>query len=224
VMRIAPKLGAAPALKTLLKDRAARANPAARHYVLDSSGKLSTLKELETLIQTAKSHHVALYIVIDPIHSMMREAYDQVGALQRWTRWKRDIQALCDQYQREGYADLQLWDYATINAVTTEPLAALGDTSLAQADRNFMEVSHFTPRLGDVILDEMLLSHKPASGLGAQLDSGTVDRHLREDADRMRKWEQQNPEIVERIKLWIHEPPVNPGDTAQIDKRPSPAD
>ena len=224
VMRLVPQLSSVRILKKFLNYRATLANPAAQHYALDSSGRLLTLTELDKLIGMAMSRHVALHIVINPIHSMMREAYAQVGALQAWTRWKRDIQELCDKYKREGYADLQLWDYATINAATTEPLAALDDVSLAQADRNFMEVSHFTPRLGDMVLDDMLVSHRPVSGLGAQLDSGTLDQHLRQDANRMQQWEQQNPKIVEQIGLWVREQPANPGNTVQTNEAPFHAD
>lgn len=107
---------------------------------------LSNTKTLENIIQLCQKHHVELILYFNPVNYRLYNAYDEIGVFKHLTQLKSQISALAAQYH------IEVWDFATLNAVTRYPFANEAEIS---GNPYYLDVDHGTELTGNYIMQRM---------------------------------------------------------------------
>jgi len=137
---------------------------------------------LRSLLQYAQSQGITLDLVIPPYHAHYYEIVDATGLWPRFEAWKAALVQVVDEHRRrEGAVRVTLWDFASYDPYTTEPVPREGDRRTLM--QWFWEPVHFRKPLGDLMLARMLGGDAAAFGveltpqtLAARLEEGRVQR------------------------------------------------
>jgi hypothetical protein len=146
----------------------------------DDPRRAATMTAFRDLLGYARQEGIELRMFISPVHARYLEWYRQVGWWPLFEAWKRSLVAAIDDESRAnpGRPAFPLWDFGGFHALATEPVPKMGDLSTRM--RWYLESSHYSPELGDLVLDRVL----GAPGAGAsplpdlRIDAATIDRHL----------------------------------------------
>jgi hypothetical protein len=103
---------------------------------------------LEHVIRMTRERGIRLILFINPYHARYLGVIDQAGYAERLKRWKARVRQLASAH------DLEFWDFARINAFTSEPPPPPGDTETVL--RWFWEPAHYRRELGNMMLEQML--------------------------------------------------------------------
>ncbi|HEY9035993.1 MAG TPA: hypothetical protein VIM96_04700 [Pseudomonadales bacterium] len=148
-----------------------------------------SMKDFDAMLRFAHKHRIDLKLYISPIHTRTQVAMRYVGVEPAWELWKRMLIATNEAVALElGERPFDLWDFASVNAFTTEPIPR----DPAGVMQWYEETSHFRAALGDQILN-VLLNQPQADELlnqefGAMLRSGNVDAYLVEQQVARDRW------------------------------------
>ena len=153
--------------------------------------RAGSMQAFRELLAYAREHDIELQLFISPVHARYLEWYRRVGWWPLFEAWKRELVAAIDQSQRpsSSRATVALWDFSGFNAVTTETVPRIGD--LTTRMQWYLESSHYSARLGNLMLERMLAADKEAESPlpRTRIDPGNIERHLSltlSDADRYR--------------------------------------
>jgi hypothetical protein len=158
---------------------------------LDLAPLIRTLEDL-------KRRGVDVDLVVYPLHLRVLAALDRVGALDHLNAFKRRLTAAVATARGEaGRGRLRLFDFNRVNPTTAEPVPAPG---AARDMRYFFESSHFTPRLGDAIINALAQPADTGSAeLGTILEPDTIEARLAEDRAAFEVWRDQNPAEIKAV-------------------------
>lgn len=118
-------------------------------------------QRLQDTLEKSAEYDLELHLFIPPLHAHLLESLAIAGLMPKFEQWKRDLVQIVDAHNRAhpDQPPLKLWDFSTLNSVTTEPVPADGSTEQMQW---YVESSHFRPELGDYMLD-LMLGSSPSS-------------------------------------------------------------
>lgn len=165
-------------------------------------GEFAEMPQLQSLIQFAQSRHIELDLVIPPYHAHYYEIVDAAGLWPRFEAWKTALtQVVEENRRREGAVRVSLWDFASYDAYTTEPVPPKGDRRALM--KWFWEPVHFRKALGDRLLARLL--GESDADFGVQLTPQTLDSRLNEgrvnrDAYRARKSPDLDFDLMNLVK------------------------
>ncbi|MBU7594465.1 hypothetical protein [Metabacillus halosaccharovorans] len=141
------------------------------------------LDDLKKVIKLCKEHDIELIVFIHPIHAIQLEAFEIAGIWDEFEHWKKEVIKMTP-----------LWDFSGFNTLT------------ATSPYNFnyyIDQSHYRKRIGNLILDRVLgdsSSRNTSGDFGIFLKTENINGHLLEIRKNKVKWEEDNPEIVTKIK------------------------
>ncbi len=168
------------------------------HYGNFGFGYEMALRELRKMLEIARTNGAELALVINPVHASLLEALRQRGLLDDQDRWKKDVAATVFAFERETGYEVPIWDFNTVNRVTTEPVSRARLIDIYQ-DVTFFDPSHFFPKLGDQVQDKVFGLSGGSDSLGTRLRPDNIDRHLSAQWDLLARWAGENPEVT----AWI---------------------
>jgi hypothetical protein len=149
--------------------RAARVD--ARHF--------PGMDELARILGTARARHIALTLYVSPIHALDQQAVEAIYGAALMEEWRRALLATIATVGGE----VSLWDFSGYNAVTTEPLPAVGSSDAGPgAMHYYWDQSHYRVQVGDWVLERT--SGAPPRGapapedFGAPLTSASIEARL----------------------------------------------
>lgn len=142
--------------------------------------RAAAMASFRGLLDYARREGIELRMFISPVHARYLEWYQRVGWWPLFEAWKR---GLVDAIEAEstaasGRPAFALWDFSGFHALAAEPVPRVGDRSTRM--RWYRDTSHYSPELGNLILDRVLGRPVPdGSPLpDARISRATIDRHL----------------------------------------------
>jgi hypothetical protein len=143
----------------------------AYHY---SEERLGLVRQM---IRQCRQAQVELFIFVPPVHALELETIRVAGLWSTFEQWKKDIVRIVAE---ENAVDaVPFWDFTGFAGPLIEPVPPAGDRQTRM--RWYLENSHFTPALGERVLNRMLAGadEKSESAVfGTRLTPATVDQHL----------------------------------------------
>ena len=148
-------------------------------YAFSSLGQPSTLQDMRSIIALAYARRIALKLFISPSHARQWEVIATAGLTEKWETWKRElVQINTEEAQRVHRAPFPLWDFSGYNEISTEAVPLDGDTKNTM--RWYSDSSHYTPALGNLLLDRMSRSvvKELPDDFGVLLTPDTLENQL----------------------------------------------
>lgn len=140
--------------------------------------RAAAMASFRTLLDYARREGIELRMFISPVHARYLEWYQRVGWWPLFEAWKRELADAIDTESRASrHPAFALWDFSGFHALSMESVPRLGDWSTRM--RWYQDTSHYSPELGNLILDRVL--GQPGSGGSlpdARISGATIDRHL----------------------------------------------
>lgn len=138
-------------------------------------------EEIRDIFSRAHREHIKLKLFISPSHARYQEVLALSGQWQNWEAWKRLLVQLNEtEAKRVNQEPFPLWDFSGYNAMLTENVPKLGDTQTMM--QWYFDSSHYTPAMGDLVLDRMFYSTSPMrvvpDDFGVLLSRNNIDAHL----------------------------------------------
>lgn len=158
------------------------------------------LAELDRILALCREHGIELRLAFSPIHADFHAMLMDLGLHGEFLRWKREVIARADAARAAG-SNVELWDFAQINAVTTEPVPARGDREGRM--QWYWESTHFKPALGDLVMDQVYgrAPAEPSFGLKVSgTNAAEVERQYLADLDA---WCRQHPDDLREVQNWL---------------------
>ncbi len=150
------------------------------------------------LLRYCHQHRIQLYLAVAPVHARFLSALRLAGLEPYFRYWEtRLAQINQEEALHAGKPAFPLWDFAFVNALTSEPVPGAKDIAM----KNFIDSNHFTPRLGRKVLDCLFgTARDGCSSYGAQLSTPQgVAEHLAHAAELQDAWELENPADLAEI-------------------------
>lgn len=170
-------------------------------YLREDYGFLArSIKDFEAMLRFAHQHRIDLKLYLSPIHTRLQTATRYVGVEPAWELWKRMLVAANEDVALElGRKPFALWDFASVNAFSVEPVPRDRDGVMQW----YEETSHFRAVLADKVLDVVLSQPDSddwlSQGFGVLLRSGNVDAYLVEQRVARDRWAAAHPQDVQDL-------------------------
>jgi hypothetical protein len=167
---------------------------------LQGEPRACTLNSLEQLLDLAYTRRLDLKLVINPYHVRLMRIEERMGGLPHTAQMV--LEANQSVARRHDSAPFPLWYFATLNSVTTDPLA---DAGAGRSDESpyWYEPSHYRKNVGDWILDRVLetspVQDGPPADFGVLLTAQNIDTVLRQRARDYADWVRQHPAVVAQV-------------------------
>lgn len=157
------------------------------------------------MLDTAAAAGVRLEIFISPCHARYFETLAVAGLWPQYEAWVAEIAELVARHD----ARARLWDFGGYTPWTTET----GPTRSRPASRMrwHWESSHYTPEMGDLVLDAVLADDPEApgraagQGLGRLMRPEDVPAWRRQVAATRAKWQRDAPEEAADVRAIVSE-------------------
>ncbi|MEI8040023.1 MAG: hypothetical protein WCL11_01360 [Verrucomicrobiota bacterium] len=133
----------------------------------------SLLTPLRHVVQVCRDQRIDLRIAIVPPHALDVEVLHSGQGWPQFEQWKTDLVALLAEEGVEG--KIGLWDFTGYAGPPSEAVPAANDMTNRMSF--YLENSHFTPRVGGLILDT-LFGSGGTNAFGARLDRASLKPHL----------------------------------------------
>ncbi|WP_338553669.1 hypothetical protein [Paenibacillus sp. KS-LC4] len=143
-----------------------------------SSNSLDVLKRIT---QLCEQNHLQLYLYISPVHAIVLETYWQNSLWPQYEEWKRQLVNIAP-----------IWDFTGYHNISTSSL---------QTGENYNDLSHFSKKIGNLILERMLNLHdeQVPSYFGVLLTTDNVEEHLKELRQNRERWPEKNKKMADLL-------------------------
>ena len=168
--------------------------------IFDASGRTSPdLTDLRRALDVCRRHHVALTLVIYPIHAHLLEIIRLTDHWTAFEAWKRAVVAIvAEEARASGGAPFPLWDFSGFHRYATEPVPKPGDRRTAM--QWYWEAGHFKRELGDKVLDRALGAAGADHEFGVLLDPSNVEQQIATTRDQERAYRAGVPDEVAALE------------------------
>jgi hypothetical protein len=123
----------------------------AQKRLVDWRGPLPNMNELAKMLIFCRTHHIAVTLLLAPIHADALEIYRNAGLWSRVEQWKLELTQLADWMVDDP---IPVWDFVEYDRYTTEPVPGSGDRQSITSW--FWEPHHFKKSLGELIIRRVL--------------------------------------------------------------------
>lgn len=160
----------------------------------------NSINDFRTLLRFAHRNGIDLKLFISPIHTRLQSATRIVGVEDAWELWKRlMMQANEDVALELGRQPFELWDFASVNDFTTEPVPR----DPAGVMQWYEETSHFRKALADQVLDVLFdmpqAGNLRAHGFGVLLQPDMIDAYLAHQRMAREQWMATHPDDMQDL-------------------------
>ena len=124
-------------------------------YYLKYELSESFLDELQTVVDLAKANDIELKLFISPAHATLTESLRMKGLWRDYEEWKQAVVAIAP-----------VWDFSGYNSITTE--------ALSNEMRYYVDSSHYSTKVGNMILSRLLSETPPSNAQGGTVASATA--------------------------------------------------
>jgi hypothetical protein len=171
---------------------------------------------MRDMLETARRHRVALHFFVPPGHARQAEIIRVLGIEGLFRQWLGELACLLAR-SADSESGAVLWDFTGYNAVTTERIPAVSETTRM---RWYHDPVHFTSRTGRAIEDRVLglPSNELANGqdFGAIVTPENIAAHFVRRDESRRRYLAANPEIEREIAALYEGPPIAPAEAAPV--------
>ena len=173
--------------------------PASKYEFASAQTGNDRLADFDASLHLCAERAVRLIVLCPPIHARFQEALSATGAWPHYERWKRQLAShtLSQRAKRSGQGTVELWDFSIFNDLTCEPLPQDGMGRM----HYFSDSAHFTPKFGQLILDEILGS--APTRLGVRLDRVEIETHLAGIRAALEAFRMENPGVVTDVRAGL---------------------
>jgi hypothetical protein len=165
------------------------------------------------MVRTCRADGIKLIVFIPPVHALQLETIRVAGHALEFEQWKRDLVRILA--EEGASSSVPLWDFTGFIGFVTERVPAEGDHTARM--KWYLEVSHFTPALGDLVTRRLLGGDESEAGtqsdFGVRLLPTNIDDHLAKQRSARELYAKANPEEI----AWLDKL------TATLDRRSSSA-
>ncbi|MGD9170771.1 MAG: hypothetical protein PVI97_12025 [Candidatus Thiodiazotropha sp.] len=173
-----------------------------KHYTENSHSYLA----LRDIMEYCQNHGKRLVLLISPAHVYQYEIWSLFGLDASMDHWKYRLTKMVDSYRKTGL-DIVLWDYATYNVYSTEPVPSFGNKRKMQY---YWEPVHFKISLGNIMMGEMFSG---TGGVGTRLEPVNICSHLAAAKQDRATYRTESPQQLAQLHGMIGkslgEPPMN---------------
>ena len=168
-------------------------SPPSRKFCLyDKNGYSSAFDSVKILIREARKYHIALHLVIHPIHASQLFAISQVGLTGQFEEWKNKLSHLVSEgFKTNDYAEnIYLWDFGYYNSITEEmPSQATSNIPMKWYSGDGI---HYKKELGDLILNRIFGGQNSdlltPNDFGIRIRLKNIESHLQADRKKGRAY------------------------------------
>ncbi len=133
------------------------------------------ISQLREMIRLCRSHGVELTIFIPPVHALQLETARVAGLWPTFEKWKQEATKVVAEETKDR--PLVLWDFTGFTDRVAETVPAAGDRATRM--KWYIDSSHFTPALGDLVLDRIFATADAnAEEFGVPLVPANVEEQL----------------------------------------------
>lgn len=166
----------------------------------------SSLREFRHIVQLCRQHQIDCDFFISPPHARQMEVIRAIGLWPLFEQWKRELVSII---QEEGAEKrFPLWDFSGYNSITTK------DVPRDSRMREYLDSTHYSPFVGDMILTRMLDGGEsvpqPPADFGVRLTSANIEQTLSADRKRQAAYHRSHPEDVRAIESLAEKFGFNP--------------
>jgi hypothetical protein len=136
---------------------------------------------LHRTIRAAAAENVTIVWVITPYHDHLWRLFAERDGLEALLDWRREVvKRITSESKSAGLPPPAIWDFDGTELTRMSVAAIQEEAAAARAMPLFFEYSHFSTRVGRMMLDRMLLD-KPAGpeGFGVRVSEANVEDRLR---------------------------------------------
>lgn len=159
-------------------------------FDLHSGRGAEAMSEYEKILALCAEHHIALRVVINPMHATLHDFLRHLGLQATYLEWKHQLAARTA--AAAATQDVQLWDFGRLNALTTEKFELHQTGSMMTG---YLEPSHFRTVIGNRALRQVYAGQSSGvENFGERLGDASAGH----DAAYIRTvaaWVAANPEI-----------------------------
>jgi len=165
-------------LRDYLEDINIYKNYSLKNYSM-SQNKLGRLR---MLIDYCRNNGLELTVFIHPSHALQWEGIKVTGRWEEFEAWKKEV-----------VKTTQVWDFSGYNSVTTAPTDNF---------EHYWDQSHYRKQVGNLVLNRMLGVYEDSvpKDFGYLMTQENIEQHLLRIRKEKKAWEENNPEIVNRIE------------------------
>ena len=136
------------------------------------------LENFREMLRSCRDNGIEVVVVMLPVHAALLETLRAVGLWPTVEDWKRQLVEIVE--EERGDLVMPVWDFATYNRYSMEAVPVSSEDSRKLTW--FWDPSHCRSRLGDKVLDRVLMSASAVSvsadDFGVLLSSDNIDTHL----------------------------------------------
>jgi hypothetical protein len=148
---------------------------------------MTTFDPYRFMIRKAHAESTDLRLFVTPLPAVVRATINALGLEKRYAFWLKELVRINEEEaSKAARQPFPLWDFSTVNSITTEPIPEMGDHSPM---RWFWEWSHYRKETGDLILDRLLEHSDPVrvvpADFGVRLSAANIDAHLASAANAL---------------------------------------
>jgi hypothetical protein len=174
--------------------------PISQYCFNNTETGMTTFDPYRFMIRKAYVESTDLRLFVTPLPAVVRATFNSLGLGDRYAFWLKELVRINEEEaSKAGRRPFPLWDFSTINSITTDPIPETGDRS---SMRWFWEWSHYRKETGDLILDRVFDHYDPArvvpADFGARLTTANIDAHLASAATGLANWTAQS-DLASRI-------------------------
>lgn len=139
--------------------------------------------DFKKIVELCKQNNIELIVFISPAHATN---WESIYTMKRWDvfeQWKRDLVTV-----------IPVWDFSGYNSVTTEPIA--------KYMKNYVDNSHYTPEIGNSILQRILdrKTQEIPQDFGILLTTENIETHLQKIREERQVWLKNNQKEVDLVR------------------------
>lgn len=162
----------------------------------------SQMDHARAMLERAYRENIDLRLFISPSHARQWETLAAAGLWDKWEEWKRRLTKMNeDEAEKAKRPAFPIWDFSGYNSISTETLPTLDDATNLM--RNYFDSSHYTPTVGNLVLDRIFSYHTQERNLpddfGVLITSANLNTHLARIRAEREQYRRTHPGDVAEI-------------------------
>jgi len=147
---------------------------------------------LQKTLQKFVDKGTKISLFISPQHAKSMLIIDKLDLFVTYNEWMKDITVMVETINSVKGSNLVLWDFSGFNIINNETIPLHENTVM----QYYFESSHYTPVLGEIILETMKENKNVIGGFGHILTTKNFTSQIDKMAKGLKNYKQDNPNEV----------------------------
>jgi hypothetical protein len=128
------------------------------------------------MVRRCRQENVELIVFIPPVHALDLETIRAAGLWPTFERWKSDLTHILG--EESAATPIPLWDFTGYDGKVAEDVPPAGNAATRM--KWYLESSHFTPALGELVIERLLGNNEESAGapFGVRVTAANLESHL----------------------------------------------